>query len=181
MEHGYFETLQGNTKPTNILINAIGLPCQAKMAWHACEPAMTIIPNFLATGILAIVASLILLLWAVAFVQRKHGGVILILLSVVQLQTGGGFVSPLVGIVAGVTGTSINMPFTEQRTLSGKFLATLWPWSLVVYLVWLPAEWLLGSLFNDVLVNLGCVLLLFSICLLTLAVVSGIAHDQQLS
>jgi hypothetical protein len=46
IEHGYFETLQGNVAPGGMYILAIGPPCQTNKMWHGCEPAMTIIPNF---------------------------------------------------------------------------------------------------------------------------------------
>jgi len=34
MEHGYFETLQGNVAPGGIYLLAIGPPCQANTVWH---------------------------------------------------------------------------------------------------------------------------------------------------
>lgn len=46
IEHGYFETLQGNGAPGGMYILAMGPPCQTNKMWHGCEPAMTIIPNF---------------------------------------------------------------------------------------------------------------------------------------
>jgi len=177
LEHGYFELIQGNTTPSSILINAIGLPCQPKAAWHACEPAITLLPTFSLSGILAISVSLVILVWAAAFVGRKHGGTVLIFLCVLQLLVGGGFVSPMIGIVAGVAGTRINMPIAAPH--SGQFLAKLWPGVFICYLLWLPSEWLLGAHFNDVMVNLGGVLLLFSLGLLLLTVLAAAAHDQQ--
>jgi prolipoprotein diacylglyceryltransferase len=101
--HGYNEILQGSTVPSGILINAVGPPCQG----NGCYPAMTIVPNFLYSGVLAVIVSLVILLWAAGFVQRKNGGLILIVLSVVQLLVGGGFLPPLLGIVAGAVGTRI--------------------------------------------------------------------------
>ena len=101
--HGYNETLQGGTTPSGILINAIGPPCQGS----GCFPAMTVIPDFLVTGVVAIVFSLIVLAWAAALVQRKNGGLVLILLSVVLLLVGGGFLPPALGIIAGAVGTRI--------------------------------------------------------------------------
>jgi hypothetical protein len=95
--HGYNETLQGSTAPSGILINAIGPPCQG----NACFPAMTVVPNFYYTGILAIVVSLIILLKAVAFVERKNSGLWMIGLSIVQLLVGGGF------LVSGIISTRI--------------------------------------------------------------------------
>src|SRR5450756_1203311 len=69
--HGYFETLQGNVAPSGIAIKAIGPPCQADKVWHACLPAITLVPNFLVAGILAIIISFTIVVWAAAFIQRK--------------------------------------------------------------------------------------------------------------
>jgi hypothetical protein len=101
--HGYNETLQGNSAPSGIMINAIGPPCQGS----GCFPAMTVVPNFLVTGILTIILAIIVLAWAAVLVQRKNGGVVLILLSVILLLVGGGFLPPALGIIAGVIGTRI--------------------------------------------------------------------------
>jgi hypothetical protein len=67
-------------------------------------PAMTLIPNFLITGIFAILVSLVVIAWATIFVRRKNGSVTLILLSILMLLVGGGFIPPLFGIIAGVIG-----------------------------------------------------------------------------
>ena len=47
------------------------------------EPAMTVVPNFLATGILAVLASLAFLVWATTAAHRKHAGLVLIALGVI--------------------------------------------------------------------------------------------------
>ena len=62
---------------------------------------MTLIQNFLITGIFAIFVALVVMAWAAFFVQRKNGGLILILLSILMLLVGGGFIPPLFGIIAG--------------------------------------------------------------------------------
>jgi hypothetical protein len=108
VEHGFFETLQGSVRPGGIMIYAIGVPpCQPDAVWHGCEPAMTLIPNFLITGFLAILAGLVVLVWATRWVQRKNSGAILILLSILMLLVGGGFFPPLFGIIAGLIGTRL--------------------------------------------------------------------------
>ena len=56
IQHGIFEILQGNVAPNDIMIDAIG-PAQ-KFWEYATENALTIIPNFLVTGILAIIFGL---------------------------------------------------------------------------------------------------------------------------
>jgi hypothetical protein len=181
LEHGYFETLQGNVAPGSIMINAMGPPCQANQMWHACEPAMTIMPTFFVAGVLAIIVSLIVILWAAAFVQRKYGGPVLMLLSLVLLLVGGGFIPPVLGIIAGVVATRINAPFTWWRAHlslhSRRFLATLWPWSLIAFVLWLAGEWILGYFFNEYLLNLGLITLFFTLGLVLLTVLTGFAYD----
>ena len=183
MEHGYFETLQGNVTPGSILIFAMGPPCQATRVWNGCEPAMTIMPNFFVTGVLAIIVSFIVILWAAAFVQRKNGGLVLILLSIILFLVGGGFAPAGVEIIAGVAGTRIKAPFTWWRAHlsvnSRRFLATLWPWSLIAFLLWTPGEWILGYFFNEYLLNLGLISLFFTLGLVLLTVLTGFAYDIQ--
>jgi hypothetical protein len=44
LEHGYFETRQSYS--TGFVTNAIGAPCDNGMAWHPCEPALTVVRHF---------------------------------------------------------------------------------------------------------------------------------------
>lgn len=183
IEHGYFETLQGNRAPGGMYILAMGPPCQTNKMWHGCEPAMTIIFNFFVSGVIAIIVSLIVIVWAAAFVQRKHGGLILILLSILQLLVGGGFVPIALGIIAGVAGTRIHEPFTWWRAHlsvhARRFFAALWPWSLIAFVVWFPGEWVLGYFFNEYLLNLTLITMFFSLGLMLLTVLTAFAHDIQ--
>jgi len=63
----------------------------------------------------------------------------MILLSILMLLVGGGFGSPIVGVLAGVAGTGIDAPLTGWRTRLPanlrRFLARLWPWVFGVALV----------------------------------------------
>ena len=92
IQHGIFESLQGSRPPGGLMFNAIGPPCQADAVWHACFPAMTLIPNLFVSGIAAILVGLGLAIWAAFFVGRKRGGLILGALSILALLVGGGFV-----------------------------------------------------------------------------------------
>jgi len=98
--HGVGEILQGNTAPSGIMIEA-----WPELTALAGEPAMTIVPNFLVTGVLAIIFGLIVAAWAGVFVQRKNGGLVLILLSIIMLLVGGGLIPPIFGVIAGIIGT----------------------------------------------------------------------------
>jgi hypothetical protein len=53
LEHGYFEILQGSVRPAGLMILSMGPPCVPEKTWSGCELAMTILHNFLLTGILA--------------------------------------------------------------------------------------------------------------------------------
>ncbi len=178
--HGYFEILQGNTAPGGLMISAIGPPCQPEQATHACFPALTLIPNFLVTGIVALVIGLVTALWAGTFVQRKRGGVMLMLLSVLLLLTGGGFVALFIGLMAGFAGTRIGAPARSQITKAGRLLASLWPWALIAYFGWVfPGQWFLGHFFGTFLLD---TILAFFFCLdlglPLLAVFAGLAYDK---
>src|SRR4030067_3727259 len=80
MEHGFFELLQGNATTSGLVIDAIG-PAQ-KLWLGATEPALTVIPNFFVSGILAMIVGALVTTWAVMFIQRKYGALILLLLSI---------------------------------------------------------------------------------------------------
>ncbi len=178
-EHGIFEIMRGNVRPETIVFASMGPPCQPEEVWHACEPAMSIIPNYLVTGILATIVGLATIVWAAAFVQRKHGGLVLILLSIALLLVGGGLFPPLIGVVAGVIGTRINAPIKRQPMRLTPFLARLWPWSMVIFYVWMFGQFVFGYFFNEFMLNSGYVFPLLIIALMALAIASGIAYDVQ--
>jgi hypothetical protein len=107
--HGPGEILQGNMAPSGLVIEA-----WPELAALQGEPAMTIIPSFLITGILTVIFGLIVAVWAAKFVQRKNGGIMLILLSIIMLLVGGGLFPPVFGVAAGLIGTRIK-PINNQR------------------------------------------------------------------
>jgi len=108
--HGLGEILQGNTAPSGIMIEA--WPGLTSLRG---EPAMTIVPNFIVTGVLTIIFGLIVAAWAGAFVQRKNGGLVLILLSLVMLLVGGGLFPPVFGVAAGIIGTRIKQSSESKK------------------------------------------------------------------
>ena len=178
-EHGYFEMLQGHARPDNLIIAAIGPPCDPEKVWNLCEPAMTVIPSFLATGILATVLGLITMIWAATFIHRKHGGIVLILLSIALFLVGGGLFPPVIGAIAGVVGTRINAPLTKQPGSVSRFLARLWPWSLVAFFVWAFGQFVVGYYFNDFFQKSGFVSPLLIVGLLVLSILAAYACDVQ--
>jgi hypothetical protein len=183
IEHGYFEILQGHTKPEGLMIPSMGPPCVPELSWNSCEPAMTILPSFLITGILAIVFGIVIMAWAAFFVHKKHGGLVLILLSIPLLLFGGGIFPPLICIIAGALGTRINKPLNSERSrLSGvlrRLLALLWPWSLALYVIWIFGQFVVGHFFNDWLLANGYIIILMVLGTLLLVVTTTYARDLR--
>jgi hypothetical protein len=186
IEHGIGETLQGNIAPDGMMISS--WPGSELFRILAGEPAMTIVPNLLVTGILAILFSLIFLVWATTFVQRKNGGLVLILLSIAMLLVGGGFGPPLLGIIMGAAATRINAPLTWWRAHlsvgSRRFLGKLWPWlftgSSIAWLLLFPGSILLDYFFGVSNPDLLVSMFFFSAFgFLLLTIFAGFAYDSQ--
>jgi hypothetical protein len=119
------------------MIAAIG-PIQ-RFWEHGTEPALTVIPSFLVTGILAVIVGSMVVVWAARFVQQKYGAVVLLLLSILLFFVGGGFAPIFPAILAAMTATRINKPLAWWRThvpaFLQTFLARLWPWSLIAFVL----------------------------------------------
>ncbi|MHB0965566.1 MAG: hypothetical protein ACYC36_03840, partial [Bellilinea sp.] len=130
MEHGLGEILQGNIKPDGLMI--LSWPDSAFFQILGGEPAMTIVPNMLVSGILATLVSLTYLAWVVWLIDYKHSGWVLTILSVLMLLFGGGIFPPIFGgLIAAVaanrraTSIWVGKLFSENVHL---VLAKAWPW-----------------------------------------------------
>jgi MFS family permease len=181
VEHGVFEILQGNARPEGIMIASMGPPCVPESSWNACEPAMTVIPNFLITGVLAVMLGVAVIIWSAGFVHKRAGGLVLIGLSFLLLLFGGGIFPPVIGMVAGALGTRINrLVRTDGRGGAGlsQFLAALWPWSLALYVGWILGQWVIGHFFNDWLLENGLFIIVMVLATLALTTITTGARDR---
>jgi len=188
MSHGFFETLQGNTPTGSMLISAIG---EAHRMWpHGNEYAFTLIPNFLITGILAMIVGFSIIIWSVGFVHKKNGPFIYLLLFILLFLVGGGIGQIIFFALAWAVSTRINKPLKWWRKVLPesvrRVLAKLWLWSLIAsaLLVVLALEiaifgfvpgvndpdLILIIMLSSLVVGLGVFLLTF---------VAGFAHDIE--
>jgi hypothetical protein len=88
MGHGFFEVLQGYSSTNGLIIDAIG---KANRIWaYGNEPAFTIIPNFLITGIATMIVGLAAIIWSICFLHKKNGSLIFLLLFILLFLVGGG-------------------------------------------------------------------------------------------
>ena len=189
VEHGFFEVLQGNVSPTGIMIEAIG---PAQRFWeYGTERALTIVPNFLVTGILAIIVGSLVTIWAGAFIDRKYGASVLMVLSIILWLVGGGFAPIFMSILASVTATRINKPLKWWRAhLSvnvGGFLAKLWPWSIIAFVLLFlvsveiaifgyPLLWFLDA---NTTYNIQSALAFIMVAVMPISILTAFAHDIQ--
>ncbi len=186
IEHGVGEVLQGNVAPTGVVIES--WPESEFFRTLAGEPAMTVVPNMLASGILSIVVSLAFIVWAIALTHRKLSGKALVLLSIVLLLVGGGFGPPLLGTLVGLVATRVHSSFAWWRAhvnarVRGA-LTRLWPWllaiSIIAWLLLMPGASLLDHFLGiegvDALVP---VFALIAFGTFLLAVIAGFASDSE--
>lgn len=175
--HGVFELMQGAVPTGGVVIFAIG-NCEPEAVWHGCFPALTLMPNYLIAGALALLLGLGVATWAALFIERKYGGFILLGLAVAMLLAGGGFIPPMLTVLAGIIATQIDgMAGWIRRLVSGgfgMFARRMWPWSAVAYVVWLIVQTGINVLAPD---PLGAWFLLVTNLLLVSMVVSGLARD----
>ncbi|MCC6146472.1 MAG: hypothetical protein IT308_02775 [Anaerolineaceae bacterium] len=185
INHGLFETLQGNIPTGGRFISAIG---ETQKMWpHGNEPAFTLIPNFLITGIAAMLVGLTVIIWSCGYVHKKKGPIILLLLFILLLLVGGGMAQVLFFPWIYIVSRQINKPlvfwerfFDGKQALPGK----LWPWFLglgtvllLIVLAIATTGFLPGVNNPEIVITimLGC--LAAEVILLPLTFIFGFAHD----
>ncbi len=135
-EHGLFEALQGNVSMSRGVIEAIG---SAQRFWeHGMEPAFTLVPNFLLTGVLAMIVGLSIMIWSAAYVDRNFSAGILALLAVAVFLVGGGFAPPVLAVIPVIAATQIDKPLSWWRSRRPSqtldFLAGSWKWAFTTFI-----------------------------------------------
>ena len=128
LDHGLFETLQGNTPTAGLIVSAIG-PLQ-RMWVYGTEEAFTLVPNFFATGILAMTIGLLVIVWSIAFIGRRNGRSIFLLLAVLLFLVGGGVAQAgLAGLCWAVCGRIDNPPTWCRKLLPADVAGRVaWLW-----------------------------------------------------
>jgi hypothetical protein len=186
LAHGLFEVLQGSTPTEGLIIQAIG---PAHRMWvHGSEEAFTLIPNYLATGLLAMAVGLAIMVWSVGFVHRRHGALVFLLMFILLFLVGGGIGQVLLIVPASLAATRINKPLAWWRRVlpegQRRLLARLWPWFLVLAttlfllgLVISVTGWFPGVSDPDQILRIDWSMLLTALVLFLLAFVAGFAYD----
>jgi hypothetical protein len=186
MNHGFFEILQGNVPTGGLFISAIG---EAQKMWpHGNELAFTLIPNFLMTGIAAMIVGLAIIIWSLGFVHKKNGPTVFFLLFVLLLLVGGGVAQILFFPWIWLVSTRINKSLTWWRKILPfkieKPLGKLWLCFLIIssaLLVFVLEIGITGFVPGmsdpDAVVTVMLICLASEVVILPLTFIAGFAHD----
>jgi hypothetical protein len=185
IEHGVGEILQGSSAPAGIIFSS--WPNSVFFRCMAGEPAMSLIPNLLITGILSILFSTAFIVCALFLAERKGSSAALILLSIVMLLSGGGIFPPVLAFFIGLLATRLNKSSAKENTYaqpSGlpRLLGTAWPWIFIIaiaaWLMLFPGVNILDYYFGVNNESLTYTIIVTALAFLALTIFSGLAHDS---
>jgi hypothetical protein len=129
VEHGVGEILQGPGAPAGLVIQS--WPDTPAFEILGGEPAMTVLPDVLVSGIVTVVVATALGAWSIWGTRRPRGGLVMIAMSLVLLLVGGGFGPPLLGTIAGIGATRIGVVPSRPPGRLLRALAPLWRFFLI--------------------------------------------------
>jgi hypothetical protein len=178
--HGFFEALQGNRHTGGIPIASIG---PEQVMWeYGTDDAITLIPNFLATGVAAMTLSVVIVFWCLFRVHRRGGRTVFLV--------GGGIGHIPFFLTAWAYATRMDRPLSGwSRVLRERLrrgLARAWTpllaASALFFLVGLGISvtgWVPGTTDPDAILAVCWAFLLASLVLENAAYISAFAHDLK--
>lgn len=140
LNHGIFEIMQGNVSTPGLYIEAIG---EAQRFWlYGSEGAVTLVPNFLFTGIITVLIGLAVILWSLRFMSSPKGASVFLLLMILMTLTGGGIGHIVFYVPVWLYARRIRKPLSgriEGRSeKTTRILSSMWPWMLSLTVIcWL--------------------------------------------
>ena len=188
INHGLFEILQGNTPTNSLYIEAIG---KSHRFWiHGTEGALTLIPNFLITGICVILVGITIIIWSVKFIHIKHGATVFLLLVILLTLVGGGIGHIVLFIPTWAYATRINKSLNWWRKILShkvrKLLAKMWfPMLVTTSLSWFIVMELgifgffPGQTNPDIILNICFGFVLLTVLLANVTFICGFASDIE--
>ena len=180
LEHGVGEILQGNTPTPGLKIYAYSAPGLAFPFGR--EPALSVVHNYLISGILTIVFGLIIIIWSIKLLEIKFGGLGLLCLSIIFFLTGGGFGPFTTLIFAGIAALKIKSNYIWCKRLLPfglrTFAAKLFPYVTILFLSWIPFELTLGYFFGISYPYPGYFLAYIFPVVMIINVLAAFSHDS---
>ena len=188
LTHGIFEILQGNVRTDGFIVQAIG-PLH-RMWRHGTEEAFTLIPNFLFTGIVAVIMSIFIIIWSAFYAHKKYGPAIFLILFIMLTLTGGGIGHIVFFLTVWAYSRKLNKPLSTRPDNFYSKYTRVFP---VIWLYALPAAvsaFIIGlamsvfgyfpGLENEETILAVCwSFLLLSLLLINVTYISGFAYDRR--
>jgi hypothetical protein len=138
-----------------------------------------------------VILGLIVTVWAVGYIDRKYGALVLMLLSIALFLVGGGFAPIFMAVIASLAASRIDKQLKFWRVILPvplrKFLGKIWKWILIAFVLIFVFSvivaifgWPLTIYFDDEtafmhLNNLSFIM----VGMMLLAVFSAFAYDIQ--
>jgi hypothetical protein len=190
INHGLLESLQGNRPTPGLIVNALGPGYRWTVWTQGGEPAFTLVPNFLLTGLLATLLGLLLILWSLRGIQRSHGPTIFLLLAVTSFLVGGGVAQVLLFTLNWAAATRIRATLGFWRWLTPvsarRVLGRFWRWTVaagtILFLVGLEIAvvgYVPGVAGQTRMLHLCWGILLAALALFLFSYPCGFAHDLE--
>ena len=188
VNHGLFELLQGNTPTNSLFINAIG---ETQRFWlEGTEPAFTLIPNFMITGIASIIVGLIIAIWSIWFLPSKHGRTVFLGLFILSFLVGGGIGQVAFFIPAWAFATRMDKPLTWWKKVLPRrtwpILSKLWFGTLVLatIAIFIGVEMAIFGYFPgfadpEAIQNTAMFFVLSSALLYVISFIAGFGHELR--
>jgi len=190
MDHGMLEIMQGNHPTSGLIVNALGAGYRWTVWKEGGEPAFTLVPNFLLTGVLATLIGVAIIIWSLRFLNRPHGPAIFLLLSVASFLTGGGVAQVVLFTMNWAAATRIRASLgfwdwlipPRVRDVLGRW----WRWTVVTATLFFVAAlematvgYVPGVTEPTRILHICWTLVLAAIALFLVSFISGFAHDLQ--
>jgi hypothetical protein len=190
IDHGTLECLQGNRPTPGLIVKALG----AGYSWTAWkqggEEALTLIPNFLFSGIVATSLGLLMIVWSLRFIDSRRGPLVFLLLGVASFFTGGGVAQIVLFTLTWAVATKVHahLGFWERLIPERprKILGAVWPWTLaastVLFLVALEIAifgYVPGVTDPTELLHICWKILALALALFLISVCSGFTSDFE--
>jgi hypothetical protein len=188
IDHGILECLQGFRPTPGLLVYALGSGYRWTVWKQGGEGALTLIPNFLLSGIIATLLGLTMIVWSLRFIESRRGPLVFLLLGVTSFVTGGGVAQVVLFTLTWGVATRIHAPlgFWERLIPKGQrnVLGAIWPWTLaastllfVIALEIAVFGYVPGVQEQTELFHICWAVLALALALLLASVCSGFAYD----
>ncbi len=186
INHGFFELIQGNRATTGLIINSVGKG--NFIGAPAGEEALSLIPNFLLSGIATILVCSAIIVWSIKFIHIKNGSKVFLLLCTLQMLTGGGIAQIVFVLITWITLIRADNPFKWQINLLTreywKVLSAYWRALLItgIVIVFVATQIALYQVFPGIsnpgtAILISLIMLVLGIIIFIVTILAGFAYD----